>query len=253
MAQRVLITAGASGIGRAMAEAFAASGAQVWITDTDAAALAACPADWRRDQIDASDEAATSDLYARLNADWGGLDALCANAGIAGPTALIEDVALTEFQRCLAVNLEGAFLAAKYGAPMMKRQRSGAIIFTSSTAGLKGFPRRAPYASAKWAIIGLMKTVAMELGPYNIRANAICPGSVEGPRIDGVIEREAASKGVPPETLRKAYEGAYSMRCFVKAEDIAAMALYLASPAAARLSGQAIAVDGHTEIPDPRV
>ena len=253
MSQRVLITAGASGIGRAMAQAFAAQGAQVWITDVDAAALDACPADWRRDQIDASDEAATSALFTRIDAEWGGLDTLCANAGIAGPTALIDDIALPDFQRCVAVNLEGAFLSTKYTAPIMKRQMSGAIIFTSSTAGLKGFPRRAPYASAKWAIIGLMKTVAMELGPYNIRVNAICPGSVEGPRIDGVIEREAVSKGVSPETLRQAYEGAYSMRCFVKAEDIAAMALFLASPAAARLSGQAIAVDGHTEIPDPRV
>ena len=253
MSQRVLITAGASGIGRAMAETFAAQGAQVWITDVDAAALDACPADWRRDQIDASDEAATSALFTRIDADWGGLDTLCANAGIAGPTALVEDIALPDFQRCVAVNLEGAFLATKYAAPILKRQKSGAIVYTSSTAGIRGFPSRAPYASAKWAIIGFMKTMAMELGPYNIRANAICPGAVEGARIDGVIEREAAGKGVSPEALRAAYIDAYSMRCFVRAEDVANMAAYLASPAAERVSGQVIAVDGHTENPDPRV
>lgn len=250
---RVLITAGASGIGKAMATSFAAAGARVCVTDVDAAALEACPAAWDRRPVDAADEPAMAALFASLEDAWGGLDAVCANAGVAGPTALVEAIAVEDWRRCLAVNLEGAFLCAKYAAPLMKRARAGSIIFTSSTAGQKGFPSRAPYSAAKWGVIGLMKTVAMELGPFNIRANAICPGPVEGARIDGVIEREAAGKGVSPAALRTAYEGAYSMRSFVTAKDIADMAVFLASPEARLVSGQAIAVDGHTENADPRV
>ena len=126
--QRVLITAGASGIGRAMAEAFAEAGAEVWVTDVDGAALAACPDDWRRTQADVTDEAAIAGLFAEIAAEWGGLDTLCANAGIAGPTALVEDVALEDWRRCVSVNLEGAFLSAKHAAPMMKTAGAGAII-----------------------------------------------------------------------------------------------------------------------------
>ncbi len=127
------------------------------------------------------------------------------------------------------------------------------MLFTSSTAGLHGFPNRAPYAAAKWAVIGLMKTVAMELGPFGIRANAICPGSVEGPRIDGVLERSAAMKGTDAATLREAWKKGISMRSLVRAEDIADMAVFLASDGARMVSGQIIAVDGHTENPDPKV
>ena len=127
MSGRVLITAGGAGIGRAMAEGFAAAGWQVWVTDVDAAALATCPPAWRRSTVNVTDEAAMQALYADLTAEWGGLDALCANAGIAGPTALIEDVTLEDWRACVSVNLEGAFLAAKYAAPLMKAQRSGSM------------------------------------------------------------------------------------------------------------------------------
>ncbi len=248
----VLITAGASGIGRAMGEAFAAAGWRVWVTDVDAAALAACPADWERVEADAVDEAATADLVAQMVAD-GGIAALCANAGIAGPTAKVEDVALEDWRRCVSVNLEGAFLAAKHVAPVMKAAGAGAIALTSSTAGIFGYPNRAPYSAAKWGVIGLMKTLAMELGPFGIRANAICPGAVEGPRMEGVLAREAAAKGTTRDAIYEGYASGTSMRTWVTAEDIAQMALFLCSPASARVSGQVIAVDGHTENPDPKV
>ena len=166
---------------------------------------------------------------------------------------MVEDVEPDDFRRCVAVNLEGAFLAAKYAAPMMKAQKSGVIVITSSNAGINGFPNRSPYAAAKWAEIGLMKTLAMELGPYGIRANAIAPGCVEGPRIDGVIAREAKAKGTTPEIIRAGYEAGVSMRSFVSAQDIANMAVFLASDGARLVSGQVIAVDGHTENPDPKV
>lgn len=250
---RALVTAGAAGIGRAIAEALDAVGAQIWVVDMDASALSACPTAWRRTQLDVTDEDAVAALFEQIKAAWGGVDTLCANAGSAGPTALIEDVALEDWRRCVSVNLEGAFLAAKYTAPLMKAQKSGAIILTSSTAGLFGYPNRAPYASAKWGVIGLMKTLAMELGPFGVRANAICPGAVEGPRMEGVLAREAAAKGTTRDALYEGYASGASMRCWVEARDIGAMAAFLASDAARRVSGQTIAVDGHTENPDPKV
>ncbi|GMG85287.1 SDR family oxidoreductase [Paralimibaculum aggregatum] len=250
---RVLVTAGAGGIGRAMAEGFAGAGARVWVTDIAGAALAGCPADWRRSRVDAGAEAEVAALFAEIEAGWGGLDVLCANAGTAGPTAPVEAVMLADWRACMAVNLEGAFLAAKHAAPMMKAAGQGAMLLTSSTAGLFGYPNRAPYAAAKWGVIGLMKTLAMELGPFGIRVNALCPGAVEGPRMEGVLAREAAAKGTTPEAIHAGYAAGTSMRSFVTAADIAAMAVFLASPGGRLVSGQAIAVDGHTENPDPKV
>jgi NAD(P)-dependent dehydrogenase (short-subunit alcohol dehydrogenase family) len=253
MAQRVLITAGASGIGRAIAEAFAADGAQIWVADIDEAALATCPVAWGRDALDVADEPAVAELMRRLATRWGGLDVLCANAGIAGPTATVEDIDLAEWRRCLSVNLDGAFLFAKYAAPLMKAQRSGVIILTSSTSGLFGNTGRAPYCAAKWGVNGLMKTLAMELGPFGVRANSICPGAVEGPRIEAVLAREAALKSTTRDAIYRGYAAGTSMRSFVTATDVAALAVFLASEGARFVSGQIIAVDGHTENPDPKV
>lgn len=236
-----------------MAEGFAAAGHQVWVTDVNADSLSDLPAGWQASVVDAADEDSVAALFAEVREQWGGLDVLCANAGIAGPTALIEDIALEDWRKCVSVNLEGCFLAAKYAAPLMKAARAGSIIVTSSTAGQYGYPNRAPYASAKWAVIGLMKTLAMELGPYGVRANAICPGAVEGPRMEGVLEREAAAKGMSRDQVYEGYASGTSMRSFVEARDIANMAVFLGSDAARLVSGQVIAVDGHTENPDPKV
>lgn len=250
---KVLITAGASGIGRAMAQAYADQGADIWITDVDQTGLDKCPTNWMRSCVDASDESAVAAVFQDIETQWNGLDVLCANAGIAGPTAKVEDVTLDDWRRCVSVNLEGAFLASKYAAPIMKAQKSGAIVLTSSTAGIYGYPNRSPYAAAKWAIIGFMKTLAMELGPFGIRANVICPGAVEGPRMEGVLEREALAKGMTRDDVYHGYASGTSMRTWVEAEDIAAMAYFLGSSASRRVSGQVIAVDGHTENPDPKV
>jgi len=236
-----------------MGEAFAASGAQVWVTDVNAQSLSALPKGWRGAQVDASDEGAMSDLFREISDEWGGLDVLCANAGIAGPTAKVEDINLEDWRTCVSVNLEGAFLAAKYAAPMMKAAHAGVILITASTAGQYGYPNRAPYSAAKWAKIGLMKTLAMELGPFGIRANAICPGAVEGPRMEGVLEREAAVKGMTRDQVYQGYAAGTSMQTFIEGEDIGNMAVFLASPAARYVSGQVIAVDGHTVNPDPQI
>lgn len=152
---RVLVTAGGSGIGFAIACAFAATGARVWVTDIDEAALAQCPTAWRRDRVDVADPAAMRALFGRLEAEWGGLDVLCANAGISGRTALLEDQDYAAFKECLDVTLGGAVLAAQGALPMMKRAGRGCIIFTGSTSGQFGTPLRAPYVAAKWAVNGL--------------------------------------------------------------------------------------------------
>ena len=250
--RRVLITAGGDGIGRAMGQAFEADGFQVWVTDVNSDALAHCPESWMKTLCDASDEPQVQALFADINKRWGGIDALCANAGIAGPTAAVEDIQVTDWRRCVSVNLEGAFLAAKYGGPMLKASK-GAIVLTSSTAGIYGFPNRAPYAAAKWGVIGFMKTLAMEWGPSGVRANVICPGAVEGPRMKGVMEREAFAKGTTYQHIQNGYAGGTSMRSLVTAEDVANMAIFLCSDGSRLVSGQVIAVDGHTENPDPKV
>ncbi len=249
--KRVLITAGANGIGLAMARAFQARGDRVWVTDVDTRQVAALPPGIRGSVVDASLEPGMEALFADIARDWGGLDVACANAGIKGPTAAIEDMDLGAWHQCLAVNLDGAMITAKHAARLMKPAGEGCIIFTSSTSGLYGTPFRAPYVAAKWGVIGLMKTVAMELGPHGIRANAICPGSVNGPRIDQVIEAEAAAKGMTPDAVRHGYASGTALKRLSDPQDVADMAMFLASDAARMVSGQALAVDGMTYNVDP--
>ncbi len=249
--RRVLITAGANGIGLVMAQAFQAAGDRVWVTDVDSEMVAALPPGIRGSVVDASLELGMEALFADIAEAWGGLDVLCANAGIKGPTAAIEDMDMAAWHQCLAVNLDGAMIAAKYGARLMKPAKKGVMIFTSSVSGLYGNPFRAPYVAAKWGVIGLMKTVAMELGPYGIRVNAICPGSVNGPRIDRVIDAEAAAKGMTPDAVRHGYASGTAMKRLTDAQDVADMALFLASDGARMVSGQALAVDGMTYNVDP--
>lgn len=244
-----LVTAGANGIGAAMAGAFAAAGYRVWITDVDAAAIAASP--HRASLTDVRNEAQMQGLAAQIASEWGSLDVVCANAGIKGPTASIADMPLDGWRDCLAVNLDGAFLTAKQTIPLLRR--GSVVLFTSSTAGIYGFPYRSPYAAAKWGVIGLMKTLAMELGPQGIRANAILPGSVNGPRIDKVFADEAAAKGMTPQAVRAGYAAGTALRALADASDIANMAVFLASDGARLVSGQTITIDGFTINPDPQV
>jgi NAD(P)-dependent dehydrogenase (short-subunit alcohol dehydrogenase family) len=177
----------------------------------------------------------------------GGLDVLVNNAGIAGPTALIEDVSAADWERCLAVGLTSHYRTCARVIPAMKAARSGSIVNISSTAGQHGLGMRTPYAAAKWAVIGLTKSIAIELGAHNVRANAICPGSVDGERMRSVIEREAAARGAPVADVTREYVGGQSIARWVQPEEIADMCVFLASDAARMVTGQAIAVDGHTE------
>ncbi|MCZ4282180.1 SDR family oxidoreductase [Kiloniella laminariae] len=247
--RRVLVTAGAAGIGKAAAEVFLREGARVHICDIDQAALNAFEGGTRlsKSLLDVTDEAAVSALFEKEIAELGGLDVLVNNAGIAGPAGALETLDYREWQRCVSVNIDSQFLFSRAAIPLMKQQESGAIINLSSTAGLFGFPMRSPYAAAKWAVIGLTKTMAMELGPFGIRVNAIAPGSVAGPRMDRVIDATAKAQGVLPEEVRRNFESQVSLRTFVTASDIANMISFACSEAGARISGQVLAVDGHTE------
>jgi len=175
-----------------------------------------------------------------------GLDILISNAGVAGPTANLEDISLADWRNCLAVNLDAAFLCARAAAPLLRVQ-GGSMILMSSTAGLFGFPRRSPYASAKWAIRGLTRTLAQELGPAGVRVNCICPGSVSGDRIDRVITAEAQKTGRSEAAVRSEMTQISSLKSFISPQDIANLALFITSGAGARISGQDLTVDGHTE------
>ena len=250
MQKTIFITAGASGIGLAVAEAFAAKGYAVAVSDVDPKALKEVEKkhpDFLCFEADVTSESDTEKVFKSLESEWSELSVLAANAGTTGPAAAIDEIALSDWEACLGVNLRGAFLTCRLGARWMKRQQSGVITLTSSNAGLFGYPYRAPYAAAKWGVIGLMKTLAMELGDYGIRVNAICPGSVEGPRMGRVIANEAIARNMTEAEIRKGYEDCSSLRRFVTKTDIANMAVFLASEEAKNISGVAMSVDGHTE------
>lgn len=250
MAQRVVITGGAFGIGRTIAERFAALGDRVAICDASAGHIAAVQAQMPEAlsvQADVTDERQMQAFFNQVKAAYGGLDVLVSNAGIGGPAGSIETLKLEDWRRCLSVNLDGAFLACRWAAELMRAQKSGLILLMSSTSGLYGVPNRAPYVVAKWGLVGLAKTLAMELGPDGVRVNAICPGAVQGARMDQVLAMESDFTGRPAVEIEAQYSQGVSLRRFVSPEDIADMAIFLASDAARQITGQAMAVDGHTE------
>ncbi|MBA2414005.1 MAG: SDR family oxidoreductase [Burkholderiaceae bacterium] len=247
---RVLVTAGASGIGLAIAREFVREGAQVHVCDVDARALAALSAsdlDVSHSHCDVSDEASVKRLFDEFFARHAGLDVLVNNAGIAGPTARCEDVALADWERTLAINLTGQFLCARIAIPHLRASGNASIINLSSAAGRFGFPLRTPYAASKWAVIGFTKSLSIELGGDGIRVNAICPGSVAGPRIDSVFANKAATRGVPMEVVRDEALTKTSLHRLIAPEDIARTIVFLASPAGANISGQAIGVDADVQ------
>lgn len=246
----VLVTGGASGIGRAIAARFASESWRVHVCDADAEAVRRFQAEMASCTANVADVSRVSDVEATFDAvgsRHGRLDLLVNNAGISGPTAPVEHIVPADWDRTVAVDINGQFYCARLAVPMLKAAGGGSIILISSSAAFFGYPLRTPYTACKWALIGFMKTLAMELGPHRIRVNAICPGSVRGPRIDSVIERDAAKRGRTAAEIRRLYERQTSLRAFVAAEDVANTAFFLASEQGAMISGQALGVDGHTE------
>ena len=218
------------------------------VCDVDPAAVAAAgPRGSRATEVDVADLAALDRWIDGALEGLGGLDVLVNNAGIAGPTALVEDVGGRGVGALPRRRPDEPLPDVRARDPGDEGRAGGSIINISSTAGQYGMGMRAPYAAAKWAVIGLTKSLAIELGPYGVRANAICPGSVDGDRMRGVIQREAAARGSSSEDVEREYVEGQSIARFVQAGEIADMCLFLASDAARMVSGQAIAVDGHTE------
>ena len=245
----MLITAGASGIGATIARLALRQACRVHVCDVAPEAIRRFQADHPNVTTTIADVSAPADVERLFDdlARLGRLDVLVNCAGIAGPTAAVENMAVADWDRTIAVDLSGAFYVTRRAVPMLKAAGGGSIINIASSAAFGGLPLRSPYSAAKWALLGLTKTWAMELGPSKIRVNALCPGSVTGPRIDRVIDAAARELRVEPQVVRRKYLDQTSLGIFVEAEDIAQMVMFLASDLGAAISGQIIGIDGHTE------
>lgn len=247
--QRAIITGGAAGIGAVVTETLLRQGARVAILDPDATALGpwssvpgvvALP-------VDVADPEAVAEAVPPLLSEWGGIDLLVNNAGIAGPVALAEHADFDEWRRCLDVGLASHFLMSQQVIPLMKAQQDGCIVSIGSTSGQYGVGLRTAYAAAKAGLIGLVKSLAIELGPHSVRVNAVCPGSVRGPRIERVTAAEAAQRGIAAAEVEAEYVAGQSIARLVEPQEVADLVVFLSSSEARMISGQAIAVDGHTE------
>ena len=250
--KNIIISAAADGIGWSIAEYCMNNGANIFLTDIDEGKLSLLKNHKNYNttlfvkKVKANDPEDVLNYFLKLKDQISNIDGLINNVGIAGPTGKIEDLEIEEWRNTIDVNINSHFYFTKYSIPFLKKN-GGSVINISSTAGLFGFPLRTAYASSKWATIGLTKSLAMELGQFNIRVNAICPGSVSGGRMKRVIEAKAQSMGISENELQKDFESMTSLKTFVDKEDIANMVVFLLSNEAKKISGQVMTVDGNTE------
>jgi NAD(P)-dependent dehydrogenase (short-subunit alcohol dehydrogenase family) len=248
---RVLITAGANGIGREIARAFVAEGAQVHVCDVDDRALAELKHTDPKitaSHCDVSDREQVAKLFEAALKKLGGLDCLVNNAGIAGPTGRVEEILPEDWDRCLAIDITGQFNCTRLAVPHLRQSSNPSIVNLASAAGKLGFALRSPYAAAKWGVIGFTKSLATELGPDKIRCNAILPGLVEGQRIQNVLSAKAQQRGISlADATSHAFSGV-SLKKFVPPIEIAQYIVFLSSPLASTVTGQAIAIDGDTQM-----
>ena len=247
---RVLVTAGAQGIGLAIARRFLDLGADVHICDVDEQSLQAVreslPA-LSASRTDVSDESQVLAMFEALGARWGALDVLVNNAGVSGPTSRLEDTTLDAWRNTLDVNLTGTFLCARSAVPLLRAAGGGAIVNISSVAGRLGFSLRSPYSASKFGLAGLTQTWAMELGPSNIRVNSVLPGVVSGDRVERIIAARAEAGGVSSEVMREQLVEKVSLRRMTRPEDVANQVVFLCSDQGAMISGQSISVCGNVE------
>ncbi len=248
--KRAFVTAGGDGMGRTTAITMDALGAEVFTCDIDPTGLDTLPDSITSWVCDVSDSAALDAVFDEILP--GGLDIMVNNAGIGGPTKLVEDVTDAEWSQTLAVCLDSQFYCVRRVAPVFKSQGGGVIINMVSGAGIMGFPGRSPYAAAKWASAGLTETWAMELGPHGVRVNGIVPGNVNGDRMERVIAGHAALDGIEPDEVRRLYAIGTSMQCYVDPQEVSDLIVFLCSDYGRHISGQMIAVDGNTETLYPR-
>jgi NAD(P)-dependent dehydrogenase (short-subunit alcohol dehydrogenase family) len=251
--KKIIISAGASGIGLATVKVCLARGATVYLSDIDSKSINKLnkhPLKNRRlfsYLCDASNEYQVSDFFEKIKKKTIKIDALINNVGIAGPTGSLEKLKSKDWENTLHVDINSHFYFTKKAIPLIKKSKNGSIINISSTAGILGFPLRSPYAASKWAIIGVTKTLAMELGKFNIRVNAVCPGTIKGDRMKRVIKDKAKFTKVPIRTIEKDFVSMSSMKQWILEEDIGKMCSFLISDDSSKVSGQVISVDGHTE------
>ncbi len=246
---RVLVTAGASGIGLEMVRAFQAGGARVHYCDISGGEGAGTDLEGvTASRADISDRGDVARLFAEVEKTLGGLDVLVNNAGIAGPTGRVEDIDPEAWDQTLNVNITGQFNCTRLAVPLLKRSSNASIVNLASLAGRLGFSMRTPYAASKWAVVGFTKSLAIELGEFGIRVNAILPGSVDGPRIQSVFANKAAALGKSYEEVEAAALAVTSLRKLIPPQHLAAMAVFLASAQGSSISGQALSIDGDAQM-----
>ena len=249
--KKIIISAGAAGIGWAATKVCVAKGALIYLCDIDRKAINKVkkhPLYNKRifvSKTDASDETQVIDFFNKIKKKFKNLDALINNVGIEGPTRPIEKLNSNEWENTLHVNVNSHFYFNKQAIPLLKKTRSASIINISSGAGIMGFPLRSPYAASKWAVVGMTKTLAMELGKYKIRVNAICPGTIKGDRMKRVIRDKAKFTKISSKKIEKEFISMASMNCWIYEEDIGKMCAFLISDEAERISGQIIGIDGN--------
>lgn len=244
-----LVTGAARGIGAAIAGELADQGLALVLADVDGDGLARTESRVRDAGVEAlaietdvADAASVDATVSAARERFDGVDVLVNNAGIAGPTAAVESIETEAWERTLGVNLGGPFLLCRAVLGEMKARGYGRIVNIASASGKRPVPRRAPYTASKAGLLGLTRTVAYEGGPHDVNANAICPGTVDGPRIDRVIDREADATGRSREAVAESWRRASPREEFVQAADVAALVAYLCSTAADRITGQSINV-----------
>ncbi|MFC0403286.1 SDR family oxidoreductase [Paraburkholderia rhizosphaerae] len=257
---RVLVTGGASGIGLAIAQAFVETGARVHVCDASQQTIDALQRSQQQASesgsstitatlADVADHGAVERVFSDVTHQLGGLDVLVNNAGIAGPTGGVDEIDVAEWEQTIDINLNAQFYFARRAVPLLRDARDGgSIVALSSVAGRLGYAYRTPYSATKWAIVGLTKSLAIELGPTGIRVNTIQPGIVKGPRIERVISARAQQLGLSYEEMERRYLDKISLRRMTTPEEVAATALFLCSPAGMGISGQAISVCGNVEV-----
>ena len=250
--KKIIISAGASGIGWATAKICLSRGAIVYICDIDAKSLKKVqkhPLNKKKlfaYECDASDEYEVSDFFKQVSKKTKKIDSLINNVGVAGPTGNIEKLSSDDWEQTLKINVISHFYFTKLAIPMLKKNKGGSIVNISSTAGIMGFALRSPYAASKWAVIGITKTLAMELGKFKIRVNAVCPGTIKGDRMTRVIRDKAKFLKVSKKIIEKDFLSMASMNSWISKEDIGKMCSFLISSDSEKISGQVFPVDGNT-------
>ena len=251
--KNIVISAAADGIGWEIVKTCLNKGAKVFLCDNNKKSLKKVyshPLFQKKlfaSFVDVSDEKEVIKFFKEIKKQFIKIDVLINNVGISGPTGKIEKLKSKDWEETIQINLNSHFYFLKQAIPLIKKSKRGSIINLSSTAGIFGFPLRSAYAASKWAIIGLTKTLAMELGKFNIRVNAICPGSVSGERMERVIEAKAKSVKQSKIKVKNDLESMTSIRGFVTKEDITNMSLFLMTEDSKHISGQIFPVDGNTE------